>query len=93
MSYDQKREAEIREIYRGLQGNMPPFGDVLILLRLLDRARAELEREREQRQMLETRFWEIVDRDGLRPVPSDMLDATSRLVSEIARLTTTAKPR
>lgn len=41
---DAERLARIRLTYRGLQGDMPPFGDVLTLLRLLDQARAEIAR-------------------------------------------------
>lgn len=37
---DAEREGKIRQRYHGLQGDMPPFGDVLTLLRLLDEARA-----------------------------------------------------
>ena len=33
---DAERLAVLREKYRGLQGDMPPFGDVIFLLRLLD---------------------------------------------------------
>lgn len=32
---DAERLVAIREKYRGLQGDMPPFGDVIFLLRLL----------------------------------------------------------
>ncbi len=32
-------ERRIREKYRGLQGNMPPFGDVITLLMVLDEER------------------------------------------------------
>lgn len=39
---DTLREAAIREKYRGLQGDMPPFGDVIFLLRQLDALRAGL---------------------------------------------------
>jgi hypothetical protein len=31
-----KRLSALRNRYRGLQGTMPPFGDVIFLLRLLD---------------------------------------------------------
>lgn len=33
-------EKRIREKYRGLRGDMPPFGDVITLLRILDEERA-----------------------------------------------------
>ena len=38
---DAECEAQIRLTYRRAQGDMPPFGAVLTLLRLLDEARAE----------------------------------------------------
>lgn len=41
---DAEHEARIRKTYRGLQGDMPPFGDVLTPLRLLDEPRAEIAR-------------------------------------------------
>lgn len=40
------KEAKIRERYRGLQGDMPPFGDVITLLRILDWERAAAQRAR-----------------------------------------------
>lgn len=36
-------------------------------------------------QDVETRFWSIVDRDGLTGLPSDMWDALDILVSRAAR--------
>lgn len=35
---DAEHVARIRRQYRGLQGDMPPFGDVITLLRVLDAA-------------------------------------------------------
>ena len=46
---DESREAEIRQIYRGLQGNMPPFGDILVLLRIIDDLRARLTAAEQER--------------------------------------------
>lgn len=33
---DEEALARIREKYRGLQGDMPPFGDVITLLRVIE---------------------------------------------------------
>lgn len=39
---DAERLAALRDKYRGLQGNMPPFGDILFLLRLLAEQEADI---------------------------------------------------
>jgi hypothetical protein len=46
-----KRLTSIRRKYYGLQGDMPPFGDVLFLLHLLDARDAEITRLRAERDI------------------------------------------
>jgi hypothetical protein len=40
-TYRKERIERLRDNYRGLQGTMPPFGDVIFLLRLLDEIEAQ----------------------------------------------------
>lgn len=77
---NEEREAAIRHKYHGLQGDMPPFGDALVLLRCLDTAR-------ESARFWEARFNEAdAIYDGCRASLLASQEEAARLREEVARL-------